>query len=62
MAHRWTHLVAVAMLTLVTACSSADTDKHTDPGPEPSGQVADAAREDVPSALDDRDNPAFPRH
>ena len=48
------------MLTLVTACSSADTDENTDPGPEPSGQVADAAREDVPSALDDRDNPAFP--
>jgi len=60
MAHRWTHLVAVVMLTLVTACSSADTDEHTDPGPEPSGRVADAAREDVPSALDDRDNPAFP--
>jgi len=60
MAQRWTHLVGVVMLTLVTACSSADTDENTDPGPEPSGQVADAAREDVPSALDDRDNPAFP--
>jgi len=60
MAHRWTHLVVVAMLTLVTACSSADPDENTGAGPEPSGQVANAAREDVPSALDDRDNPAFP--
>lgn len=60
MAHRWTHLVVVAMLTLVTACSGAATDKNTGPGPEPSGQVANAAREDVPSALDDRDHPAFP--
>ena len=60
MAHRWTPLVAVAMLTLVASCSSADTDKLTDRGPGPSGQVAGAPREDVPSALDDRDNPAFP--
>lgn len=60
MAHRWTHLLAVAMLTVVTACSSADTDANTDRGREPSGQHAAAAREDVPSALDDRDNPAFP--
>jgi len=36
MAQRWTHLVGVVMLTLVTACSSADTDKNTEPGPEPS--------------------------
>jgi len=60
MAHRWRHLLAVAMLTVVTACSSADTDENTDRGREPSGQHAAAAREDVPSALDDRDNPAFP--
>lgn len=60
MAHRWTHVMVVAMLTLVTACSSADTDTSTEPGPEPSGQVAEAARQDVPSALEDRDNPAFP--
>ena len=60
MAHRWTPLLAVAMLTVVTACSSADTDENTDRDREPSGQHAAAAREDVPSALDDRDNPAFP--
>ena len=44
----------------MTACSSADTDENSEPGPEPSGQVAEAARKDVPSALDDRENPAFP--
>lgn len=60
MAHRWTHLLVVAMLTLLTACSSAETLANTEPGPEPSAQPADAARQDVPSALDDRDNPAFP--
>lgn len=60
MAHRWMPLMVVAMLTLVTACSSIDTDKNTDPGPESSGPQAAAAREDVPSALDDPNNPAFP--
>lgn len=60
MAKRWTHLVAVVMLTLVTACSSAATDRNNDPRPERSGQFADAARQDVPSALDDRDDPTFP--
>ena len=60
MAQRWTHLVVVAMLTLVTACSGADTAENTAAGPEPSGQVVDASGQDVPSALDDREDPAFP--
>ncbi len=60
MAQRWTYLMAVVTLMLVAACSSADTDENTDPGPESSSQVEDSARQDVPSALDDRDNRAFP--
>lgn len=53
-------LWAVAMLTLMTACSSADTGKRPEPGPETSSQVADTAGQDVPWALEDRDNPALP--
>ncbi len=60
MARRWTHLVTIAMLTVVTACSSAVTDEDTGSAAEPPGQVDNAAREDVPSALDDRFNSAFP--
>jgi len=73
MAQRWTHLMVVGMLMLVSACSSADADENTDPGPEPSSQAEstdpepepsnqaeDAARQDVPSALDDRENASFP--
>ncbi len=58
MDHRWTSLMAVAMLTLVTACSSIE--RKSEPGPESFGPTAAAAREDVPSALDDPGNPAFP--
>ena len=59
MAHRWTSLLAVATLTLVAACSNADRES-ADSAPAPSDQPAAAAREEVPSALADRDNPAFP--
>ncbi len=59
MAHRWTHVLVVATVALVTACSSAATGESTNAG-QASGPHAAAPREDVPSALEDRDNPAFP--
>ena len=53
-------LFAAALLTLLTACSGAGTVDGTEREGQASRQVAAAPREDVPSALDDRENPAFP--
>ena len=60
MAHRWTYLAAVALLSMVTACSGVDSAEGTDPAPKSSSSPAAAPTEDVPSALEDRNNPAFP--
>ncbi len=60
MAHRWTYLAAAALLSLVTACSGADSAEGTDPASKSSSSPAAAPREDVPSALEDRNDPAFP--
>ncbi len=60
MAHRRMSLMAVSMLALVTACSSVATDTSTDPEEGSIGQDVAAAREDVPSALDDPTNATFP--
>ena len=60
MAHHRAALLAVALLTVLTACSSAGGGGDTDPERQASGQETAAARENVPSALDDRENPAFP--
>lgn len=53
-------LLAVAVLTLVTACSGTDTREDPGRGARAPGQVAAAPREDVPSALDHPGNAAFP--
>jgi len=60
MAHRWTSLAAVALLSLVTACSGADSAEVTDPAPKSTSSPTAARSEDVPSALEDPNNPAFP--
>ncbi len=60
MARHRGRLLAAALLVLLTACSSPEVVSSTEREGHTSGQVEEAAREDVPSALDDRENPAFP--
>ena len=60
MVHRWTYLAAAALLSLVTACSGSDSAEGTDAASTSSSSPAAAPREDVPSALEDRNHPSFP--
>ncbi len=60
MTHHRTAVLAAALLTALTACSGTDVGGDVDGARQASGEQAAAAREDVPSALRDRENAAFP--
>jgi hypothetical protein len=53
-------LLAAALLVLVAACSGSDTTSSVDRSDQRSGGVAEAPLQDVLSALEDRENDAFP--
>jgi hypothetical protein len=57
--HRGAFLAA-ALLGLVAACSGADTTDRVDRVDESPGGAAEAPRQDVPSALEDREDSTFP--